>query len=624
MNVFSADNVSKTYSERWLFKEISFGLNQGDKVALVGVNGAGKSTLLKIIAGLVESDSGQIKINKDIKYAYLPQEPNFEGEVTIEQVILQEDNEVAKTAKAYERAILDPDVDADVMQDLLNKMDQYNAWEYETNVAQILGKLGLSDLSVKCNTLSGGQKKRVALAKLLLSNPDFIILDEPTNHLDLDAIEWLENRLNGHNTTLMMITHDRYFLDNVANEVFELNDGKLYRHKGNYAYFLEKKAERELSNQASIDKAKNLLTKELEWMRRMPKARGTKAKYRIDAFYEIKDKASQDTSKDDVEINIGASRLGNKIIELKNVNKAYNGRPFIKDFTYTFKKFEKLGIVGKNGVGKSTFLNILTGKEKADSGEIDLGTTLNIGYYTQHSDALNLDNRIIDEVREIAEYVTLGNGDTVSVSKLLEMFLFPPAVQYTPIHKLSGGEKRRLLLLKVLVKSPNFLILDEPTNDLDIDTLNVLEQFLESFSGCLILVSHDRYFMDKLVDQLFIFEGDGYIKPYNGNYSDYRNEVDEKDSKQNSKKSATKDTQTAPVVLEASKAEKKKLSFKEQKELDTLEAEMAKLELEKKKFEELLNTNTASHQDLINWAESIGKINTQIDDKTLRWMELSE
>jgi ATP-binding cassette subfamily F protein uup len=621
MNVLSAENISKAYSERWLFKDISFGLNQGDKVALVGVNGAGKSTLLKIAAGLVDSDSGQLKINKDIKFAYLPQEPNFEGDVTIEQVILQEDNEVAKIAKAYERAILDPDIDADVMQDLLNKMDQYDAWEYEANVMQILGKLGLTDLTIKCNALSGGQKKRVALAKLLLSNPDFIILDEPTNHLDLDAIEWLENRLNAHNVTLIMITHDRYFLDNVANEVFELNNGKLYRHKGNYAYFLEKKADREMMTQASVDKAKNLLVKELEWMRRMPKARGTKAKYRIDAYHDLKDKASLDTSKDDVEINITTSRLGNKIIELRDINKSYSGRPFIKDFTYTFKKFERLGIVGKNGVGKSTFLNILTGKEKADSGDLDVGTTLNIGYYTQHSDTLNLDNRIIDEVRDIAEYVVLGNGDTVSVSKLLEMFLFPPAMQYTPINKLSGGEKRRLLLLKVLVKSPNFLILDEPTNDLDIDTLNVLEQFLENFGGCLILVSHDRYFMDKLVEQLFIFEGDGYIRPYNGNYSDYRNEIADRDREAEAQKKAPKiETPVAPAPI----VEKKKLSYKEQKELETLETEMAKLELDKKGFEEKLNAGSGSHQDLITWAESIAKINTSIDEKTLRWLELSE
>lgn len=620
MNIISAENLSKSYSERWLFKDISFGLNQGDKVALVGANGAGKSTLLKIIAGLVQSDGGQVKINKDITYAYLPQEPNFEGDVTIEQVILQEDNVVSQTVKAYERAILDPDVDADLMQDLLNKMDQYDAWEYESNVAQILGKLGLNDLTVKCSSLSGGQKKRVALAKLLLSSPDLIILDEPTNHLDLDAIEWLENKLNSHNVTLIMITHDRYFLDNVSNEVFELNAGKLYRHKGNYAYFLEKKAEREVMTQATIDKAKNLLVKELEWMRRMPKARGTKAKYRIDAFHDLKEVATQDTSKDDVEINIGASRLGNKIIELKKINKSYNGKPFIKDFTYTFKKFEKLGIVGKNGVGKSTFLNILTGKTKADSGEIDLGTTLNIGYYTQHSDALNLDNRIIDEVREIAEYVTLGNGDTVSVSKLLEMFLFPPAMQYTPIHKLSGGEKRRLLLLKVLVKSPNFLILDEPTNDLDIDTLNVLEQFLESFGGCLILVSHDRYFMDKLVEQLFIFEGDGIIRPYNGNYSDYRNELAELEKQAENLKKAPKAeaAAVAPVV------EKKKLSFKEQKELQDLEADMAQMEVQKKELEAKLNSSTAKPQELVDWAEQIARLNEKIEDKTLRWLELSE
>lgn len=620
MNIISAENLSKSYSEKWLFKDISFGLNQGDKVALVGANGAGKSTLLKIIADLVQPDGGQVKINKDITYAYLPQEPNFEGDVTIEQVILQEDNVVSQTVKAYERAILDPDVDADLMQDLLNKMDQYDAWEYESNVAQILGKLGLNDLTIKCSSLSGGQKKRVALAKLLLSSPDLIILDEPTNHLDLDAIEWLENKLNSHNVTLIMITHDRYFLDNVSNEVFELNAGKLYRHKGNYAYFLEKKADREVMTQATIDKAKNLLVKELEWMRRMPKARGTKAKYRIDAFHDLKDVATQDTSKDEVEINIGASRLGNKIIELKKVNKSYDGKPFIKDFTYTFKKFEKLGIVGKNGVGKSTFLNILTGKTQPDSGEIDLGTTLNIGYYTQHSDALNLDNRIIDEVREIAEYVTLGNGDTVSVSKLLEMFLFPPAMQYTPIHKLSGGEKRRLLLLKVLVKSPNFLILDEPTNDLDIDTLNVLEQFLESFGGCLILVSHDRYFMDKLVEQLFIFEGDGFIRPYNGNYSDYRNEIAELEKQAENQKKAPK----VEAVVAAPVVEKKKLSFKEQKELQDLEADMAQMEAQKKELEAKLNSSTAKPQELVDWAEQIARLTEKIEDKTLRWLELSE
>lgn len=620
MNLLSAETISKAYTERWLFKDLSFGLSLGEKVALVGANGTGKSTLLKVLAGFIEPDTGEVRKRTGISVGYLAQEPELDPNKTVEQTIYNEDNKMINLINEYEKAISDPDYPADKMQEVLIQMEELNAWDFDKKIEQVLSKLGIKDLSAKTSSLSGGQKKRVALAQLLLSAPDLIIMDEPTNHLDLDAIEWLENQLNGHNISLIMVTHDRYFLDNVANEIIELERGTLYRHKGNYAYFLEKKAERETMHQSSVDKAKNRLTKELEWMRRQPKARGTKAKYRIDAFYEIKDKASQGLKKDELEINIKTARQGNKVIELDNIAKKFGDKVILKGFTHIFTKKERVGIIGKNGAGKSTLLNILTERLKPDTGEVVHGVTTQVGYYTQQTDNVNPENRIIDEVKQIAEFVTLGDGEQVSVSRLLEMFLFPPAVQYTPVSKLSGGERRRLQLLKVLVQNPNFLILDEPTNDLDIDTLNVLEEFLEQFDGCLLLVSHDRYFMDKLVDHLFVFEGDGELRDFNGNYSDYRDEQEELEKLALEEKKTPKATAVQNQASLSSSS--KKRSFKEQKEFEELESEIAKLEMEKSKCISKLNDTNLSHQQLAELSKSIEDLELSIDSKTSRWLEL--
>ncbi len=619
MNLLSAETISKAYTERWLFKELSFGLSVGEKVALVGANGTGKSTLLKVLAGFIEPDTGEVRRRTGISVGYLAQEPELDPNKTVEQTIYNEDNKMINLINEYEKAISDPDYPADKMQEVLIQMEELNAWDFDKKIEQVLSKLGIKDLTAKTSSLSGGQKKRVALAQLLLSAPDLIIMDEPTNHLDLDAIEWLENQLNGHNISLIMVTHDRYFLDNVANEIIELERGTLYRHKGNYAYFLEKKSERETMHQSSVDKAKNRLTKELEWMRRQPKARGTKAKYRIDAFYEIKDKASQGLKKDELEINIKTARQGNKVIELDNIAKSFGDKLILSGFTHIFTKKERVGIIGKNGAGKSTFLNILTQRIKPDSGEVIHGVTTQVGYYTQQTDNVNPENRIIDEVKQIAEFVTLGDGEQVSVSRLLEMFLFPPAVQYTPVSKLSGGERRRLQLLKVLVQNPNFLILDEPTNDLDIDTLNVLEEFLEQFDGCLLLVSHDRYFMDKLVDHLFVFEGDGQLRDFNGNYSDYRDEQEELDKLALEEKKSPK---PAVAAKETNNNVAKKRSFKEQKEFEELEDAIAKLEIEKVNLVSQLNDSKLTHTALANLSKAIEEITLQIDNKTTRWLEL--
>lgn len=617
MNLISADRISKAFTERWLFKDISFGLAKGEKLALVGSNGTGKSTLLKTLSGLIEPDSGQISMASGVSIGYLPQEPQPDPNLSIEASIFNDSNPILNLVRQYELAILDPEFSPDAMQVLLEKMDHYNAWDFEKKAHQILAKLGIKDLKQMNSSLSGGQKKRVALAKLLILQPDILILDEPTNHLDLEAIEWLENLLNAHNISVIMVTHDRYFLDNVATHILELERGKLYIHHGNYAYYLEKKSQRETIMEAEISKARNLMAKELEWMRRMPKARGTKSKSRIEAFHELKEKATQDLSKKDLDISVNAVRLGNKIIEAENVSMAFGDKVLFENFSYIFKKKDRIGIVGQNGMGKSTLLDVLTQRIKPSGGTIVHGPTIKIGYYTQHSNDLNNDNRIIDEVKQIAEYVTLGNGETVSVSKLLDLFLFPPSMQYTPVSKLSGGERRRLQLLKVLVNNPNFLILDEPTNDLDIDTLNVLEDFLMNFEGCLLLVSHDRYFMDKLVDHLFVFEGESKIHDHYGNYTDYRASLDEKPSQAVEKKS--NDT----IASENSKP-KKKLSFKEQKELSDLEKEIETLEKKKAEIQDKLNGGSTDHETLQKWSLEFNELESTLDQKSMRWLELSE
>jgi ATP-binding cassette subfamily F protein uup len=530
VNYLSAESLAKSFNDRWLFKDITLGISQGDKMALVGENGTGKSTLLKILIGQLSADQGTVSVRDGIKLGYLVQQPQVAGQLTINEIIFDKNNKVASVVKDYETCIHDANTSAERMQHVLELMEEYKAWDYDAKVHTITSKLGILDLEQRFDELSGGQRKRVFLAQMLLAEPDLIIMDEPTNHLDLEAIEWLETYLAGQQITLLMVTHDRYFLDNVANEIIELDRGKLYRYKGNYAYFLEKKSDREEMLKTEISKARHLLKKELEWMRKQPRARGTKAKYRIDAYYELEEKASVNLKRDRLELDIKESRQGGKVLELHHVSKSYGSAKMVDDFSYIFKKKDRIGIVGKNGVGKSTFLDMLTGAAKPDTGEIIPGVTTKVGYFTQEVEDLNPNHRVIEEVKEIAEFITLADGSSVSASKFLDTFLFPPEKQYNIIEKLSGGEKKRLQLLKVLVRNPNFLVLDEPTNDFDIDTLNVLEDFLEKFNGCLVLVSHDRYFMDHLIDQLFIFEGDGKIMPFNGNYSDYRIWLEEKEN----------------------------------------------------------------------------------------------
>lgn len=613
MNYLSAESISKSFHDKWLFKDISLGISQGEKFALVGNNGVGKSTLLKILTGELPSDSGIVSVRQGITTGFLTQEPRVGDSVTVKDVLFSDSNEIAKVVKEYEDCLQHPDVSPERMQAVLEKMEELNAWDYEAKVHEIIGKLGVPDLDKTFGQLSGGQRKRIFLAQLLLTEPDLIIMDEPTNHLDLTAIEWLENYLAGQQVTLIMVTHDRYFLDNVATEIIELDRGQLFRYKGNYAYFLEKKNEREEMLKVEVSKARQLLKKELEWMRKQPRARGTKAKYRVDAFYEIKEKASQDIKKDRLELDFKESRQGGKILEVEHISKKYGSQKIVDDFSYVFKKKDRIGVVGKNGIGKSTFLDMLTGKLKPDTGEVIPGVTTKYGYFTQESITLNPANRVIEEVKDIAEYIVLADGSQVSASKFLETFLFAPDKQYNYIDKLSGGEKKRLQLLKLLITNPNFLILDEPTNDFDIDTLNVLEDFLEKFGGCLLLVSHDRYFMDHLVDQLFVFEGDGKIKLFNGNYSDYRNWADEQEQQK----------EQSPAVPEVAAPVKSTISYKEKQEYARLQEEIASLEVKKAALGEQLNTSASDATLLIEIGKDMEKITADIEAKTSRWFELS-
>jgi ABC transport system ATP-binding/permease protein len=619
LNYLSAEQISKTFNDRWLFKDISIGISQGEKFALVGNNGVGKSTLLRILTGEIQPDNGKVSVRQGIRTGYLTQQPAVDDKLTVKDILFNESNEIARVVKEYEDCLHHPETSGERMQAVLERMEELKAWDYEAKVHEVIGKLGVPDIDKKFGELSGGQKKRIFLAQLLLQEPDLIIMDEPTNHLDLSAIEWLENYLRGTSITLIMVTHDRYFLDNVATEIIELDRGQLFRYKGNYAYFLEKKAEREEILKAEVSKARNLLKKELEWMRRQPKARGTKAKYRIEAFYELQEKASQDLKKEKLDLDIKEARQGGKILEVEKISKSFGEQKIVDNFSYVFKRKDRIGVVGKNGIGKSTFLDMLTGKTKPDKGEITPGVTTKFGYFTQEAISLNPNNRLIEEVKAIAEFITLSDGSQVSASKFLDSFLFPPEKQYNYVNKLSGGEKKRLQLLKLLVTNPNFLILDEPTNDFDIDTLNVLEDFLDKFTGCLLLVSHDRYFMDHLVDQLFIFEGDGQIKLFNGNYTDYRDWVDEQEAIQSSKQTSQKE-----VEVKTQSGEKKKASFKEKQEFENLQGEIQQLEKKKSELEEKLNSGTTDHQQLQTWAKEIQDLNNSIDEKTLRWMELSE
>ncbi|MEO8473666.1 MAG: ABC-F family ATP-binding cassette domain-containing protein [Chryseolinea sp.] len=622
MNYLSAELVSKTYNDRWLFKDLSLGISQGEKYALVGNNGVGKSTLLKILTGEIEPDNGKVSTRIGIRVGFLTQQPVVADSLTVKDVLFSDSNEVAKVVKEYEECIHDPNVNPDKMQAVLEKMEELKAWDYEHKVTEIIEKLGVPDMSKRFKELSGGQRKRIFLAQLLLLEPDLIILDEPTNHLDLQAIEWLENYLAGQNITLIMVTHDRYFLDNVVTEIIEIDRGQLFKYKGKYAYFLEKKADREELLKIEVTKARSLLKKELDWMRRQPRARGTKAKYRVEAYYELEKKASQDLKKDKLELDVKEARQGGKILEIEHISKRFETLKVVDDFSFVFKKNDRIGVVGKNGIGKSTFLDMIIGKQKPDRGEVIPGLTTKFGYFTQESVPLNPGNRLIEEVKEIAEFITLSDGTSVSASKFLDTFLFPPEKQYTFIDKLSGGEKKRLQLLKLLVTNPNFLILDEPTNDFDIDTLNVLEDFLDKFAGCLLLVSHDRYFMDHLVNQLFVFEGDGKIRLFNGNYSDYRDWLSEREEG-GIEAEFKKDPEPAQISAKAEK-EKKKLTYKEKEEYEKLQGEIDSLENKKAEITSQLAGGSTDHHQLQKWSQEISQIAKQLDKKTERWIELAE
>lgn len=622
MNYLSVENLTKSYGERVLFENLTFGIEKGQKVAFIAKNGMGKSTLLKMLTGEEGYDSGTIAFRNGIKVGFLSQSPKFDESKTINQTLFKENSEILDAIQEYEKASIDSS-NSDRLNAAFAKMESLNAWDYEVRIKQILGKLNIYNLEQKINELSGGQQKRVSLAQVLIEEPDFIILDEPTNHLDIEMIEWLEKYLAKENMAILMVTHDRYFLERVCNHIIELDNKQLYSYKGNYAYFLEKKQERVEAQSASIDKAKNLFRKELDWMRRMPKARSTKAKYREDAFYETKEKAHQkiDTSK--VELEIDMNRLGGKIIEMHHVKKSYGNINLINDFTYTFKKRERLGIVGKNGTGKSTFLNLITGKEEVTGGKITIGETVVFGYYSQMGMKLKDEKRVIEVIRDIAEFIPLTKGKKLSAVQLLERFLFPKEQHYTYVSKLSGGEKKRLYLLTILMKNPNFLILDEPTNDLDIMTLNVLEDFLEDYPGCLIIVTHDRYFMDKLVDHLFILEGNGEIKDFNGKYTDYQNYLEEQQESEKEKKNDVQRKNESQVAPAKGKEEKRKLSYKEKYEFEQLEKELEILEEEKAKLTELLQQN-ASADEVVKITTEFGEIEKQIDQKTERWLELAD
>ena len=621
MHYVSAENLGKSYGIKPLFENISFHISEGDKIALVARNGSGKSTLLKIISGIEVPDHGKIWVNKNVDVAFFEQEPKLVDKATVLDNIFHVSHPVMTVIKEYEVAI--ETHNDDLISSSLIKMDELNAWDFEAKVKQILGKLNIHNLQQQVSTLSGGQRKRIALAKVLIDigfehKHVLLIMDEPTNHLDVSMVEWLEHYLNKENVTLLLVTHDRYFLDAICNEVWELSDGTLYEHVGNYENYLEKKAMREESEAASVDKARNLYRKELEWMRKQPKARTTKSKSRIDAFYEVEKKAKQQLQEQELQLQSKMSRLGGKTVEMKKVYKSYGEKVILKGFDYTFKKGERLGVVGKNGAGKSTFINMIQGLEPPDSGKINVGDTVVFGNYSQQGLIVKEDMRVIEYVKGIAENFPLANGGSLSAAQFLNLFLFPPEQQYTYISKLSGGERRRLHLLTVLFRNPNFLILDEPTNDLDLPTLSVLENYLLDFQGCLIIVSHDRYFMDRLVDHLFVFEGDGEIRDFPGNYSQLR-------EWQKLKEEAPEVPQATVVVKEPEVVlPKKKLSYKEQREFELLENELKTLEKERATLYSELSNSSLPYDKLQEISARINIIGKSIDDKELRWLELSD
>ena len=621
MNYLSVENLTKSFADRLLFADLTFGIDQGQKVAIVAKNGSGKTTLLRCLMDLEQIDSGRVVFRNDIRVEFMEQTENMDESQTILESIFDHDLPELKALKKYNEALIDNDQDK--LNECYEELTELNAWDYEVRVNQILSVLKLTDSRRLISSLSGGQKKRVALAKTLLSEADFMILDEPTNHLDLDMIEWLESYLSTSKSTLLMVTHDRYFLEVVCDTIFELSEENLYQYKGNFSYYLEKKAEREEQMQSTIDKARNTFRKELDWIRRQPKARSTKSKSRVDAFDDIKKTAHQRIDKDEIEIPIKMERLGTKILELHHMRKAYGETKILNDFSYHFKRKERVGIVGQNGAGKTTFLNLIQNKEPLDKGKVVVGETIVFGYYSQELIQVDPDKRVIEVIKDIAEFIPLEKGKQLSAAQLLERFLFSRDAHYQYVHKLSGGEKRRLKLLTVLMGNPNFLILDEPTNDLDIFVMSVLEDYLQLFEGCLIVVSHDRYFMDKMVDHLFVFEGDGEIKDILGNYTDYRKnqKLEAREIKNNPPKEVVVKEET--TVIEKP-IEKRKLSFKEKQEYENLPTDIEQLESEKERLTNELSDGTRNNQQIMELGNQLAKVVSDLEQKSDRWLELAE
>lgn len=634
MNYVSAENLTKSFGVKVLFQNINFNVNEGDKIAIVAKNGSGKSTLLKILMGKEIADSGTVVINKDIQVVLFDQEIEFDSELSIEEFMMTLNSPPIIALKQYHQSLISNDPDE--MEKAIVEMQIQKAWDLENEMKQILSQLKINDLTLKMGTLSGGQIKRVALAKLLTETRaehkhTLLIMDEPTNHLDVEMVEWLENYLSKAKITLLLVTHDRYFLDSVCDIIWEMEDKNLYVHNGSYATYLENKMIREDNLNATIDKANNLYRKELEWMRRQPKARTTKSKSRIDAFYETEKVAKTDTRKDALELDFEMKRLGNKILELKNISKSFGNNVLLKDFSYSFQRGEKVGIVGKNGAGKSTLLNIIQGFEPKDSGDIEIGETIKFGYFSQKGLTYKEDERVIDFIRDISENFPLANGKTISASQFLRLFLFDDQTQYSPISKLSGGEKRRLHLMYVLYQNPNFLIFDEPTNDLDLPTLTVLENFLQNFQGSVIIVSHDRYFMDRIVDHVLAFEGEGIIKDFVGNFSEYREsrkseagqKSEEREKNKEQRLESTANDHQPTTINQQQPSTKKKLSFKEQRELETIEKEMPQLEEKRQKILDELN-NESDYEKISKLSSELESLSGKLEEHEMRWLELQE
>ncbi len=618
MNLLTVENLSKSYGELVLFENLSFGINKDQKIALIAKNGTGKTSILNILSGADSPDTGQVNYRKATRVSFLAQEPVMDQNLTVEETIFASDNEILKVIGSYEKALQNPE-DSDAYQKAFDAMDRFEAWDFETQYKQILSKLKLDDLDAKVSKLSGGQKKRLALANSLINRPDLLVMDEPTNHLDLEMIEWLEEFFAKENITLFMVTHDRYFLERVCNEIMELENGQLYSYKGNYSYYLEKKEARIEQEATEQHKTKLLFKKELDWMRRQPKARTTKSKSRIDDFQHIKEKASQRRKDHQVQLELNMERVGSKILELHKISKSYPGKPILDKFEYVFQNGERIGIIGKNGTGKSTFLNILTGRDEPDGGKVVVGDTIKFGYYTQKGINIKEGQKVIDVIREFGDYIPLMKGRQISAQQLLERFLFDRKKQYDYVEKLSGGERKRLYLCTVLIQNPNFLILDEPTNDLDIVTLNVLESFLMDFQGCLLVVSHDRYFMDKIVDHLFVFRGDAVVEDFPGNYSDFRAYEDS----QIQEKREQKETQTTTKNNWKEPVSSPKLTYSEQQEFKKLEREIQKLEKQKVALQEKFTDSSLSGDDIDTLSIELKEVNETIDLKTERWFALS-